>query len=368
MHPWFMLKIPSVIISLIFLIPTIIAAFKGYFNYKGHKIAIICTCLMFLWIAKDANFYGIIEAIINIIIISSLICLKPSPLLDTLNSIIKWLSVILIISIIFYILFLVGINLPHSTLDVTTATRTITFDNYYVFIQQYEIFGLTRFYSIFLEPGYLTLGIAPLLYIKRYNLKDRSTLILFVAQLLSFSLAGYIVLICGFVYTIFCGKERLKLKKSVISITILTLSLLSAYNFLGEDYFEQTIFRRIQFVNGTLSGDDRSSNYLDYEYEKLISSDDKWTGTYFDVNKSEKGVAGFKLFTVENGIIGVFLVIILYLSLISFRIRFNYSTGLIILLLLLLYQNAYPWASCVLYPAICARYAFKKEYAEYVAK
>lgn len=130
----------------------------------------------------------------------------------------------------------------------------------------------------------------------------------------------------------------------------------------GYEYFYNTIFSRLIIENGTLSGDDRSSLYLDSVYDSMMKTSSLWTGTYFDVSFSEKGVSGYKLFAVQNGIIGVIIVVFAYLSLISFKkIRFNYLTGFVILCLLLLYQNSYPESMCILFTGACAIYVLDKE-------
>lgn len=360
MHPWFLLRIQPIYISLVFAIISIVAYTKGYFITKNKRVPIFCVTMMFLWIAKDANFFGIIEAFINAGLISSLVCLKKEHILGAISYTTKWLAIILLISATFYILFIIGIPLPHSSFALYGTSLKSSLDNYYFFVQSYEVFGFTRFYSVFLEPGYLTLGVAPLLFLQKYNIRNKYVLILLIAQLLSFSLAGIILLSFGFVYVLLCNKERGNGRKMIKALLTTLCAVIIAYNFFGADYFEQTIFRRIEIVDGSLSGDDRSSKYLDSQYESLMNKDSKWIGTTFDVSRSEKGVSGYKLFTVENGIIGLILVLMAYFSLISFRIKLDLRTGEIIICLLLLYQNSYPFASCVLLPAISARYFFIK--------
>ena len=367
MHPWFLLGVPPVLISLYFFCVTAYASTKGYFKIGDNGYAILMCSLMYLWIARKSNFFGITEAVINAYIVGTLICLNRFLLIECLKFITKWLSIIVGISALFYIIFLVGISLPHFETPLGETSRKASLDNYYFFVVVPGLFGFTRFYSIFLEPGYLTLGVAPILFLYKYNIKNKYILILLFGQLLSFSLAGIFLLFFGFFYVLICGKTKGKVKKICSAFLFIGVLFAFAYNYLGEDYLDQTIFRRIQFVDGKLSGDDRSSVYLDSQYDKLMESDDYLVGMDFDVTLSEKGVSGYKLFVVENGFIGLILVVAAYLSLISIKnFRLNLSMGTIILCLLLLYQNSYPWAVCVLFPAICAKYAFKNDVAEYL--
>ena len=358
MHPWFLLKVPSVWISLAFFVISIIAYNKKYFYKNRRNGAVLCFFLMFMWIKKDSNIFGIAEGFLNFLIFASLLNLKEARMIDCLRFITKWLALILIVSGVCYLLFLSGVSLPHTTLFLSENSRKGSLENYYFFVFAYEMFGMPRFYSIFLEPGYLTLGVAPLLFIYKYNVKNKYILILVLAQILSFSLAGLILLFFGFFYCSICGIEHGKLKKNVFGILVILLGFIGLYNLLGYDYFYNTIFSRLVIENGTLSGDDRSSLYLDQVYNNMMQTDAKWIGTYFDVTFSEKGVSGYKLFAVQNGIIGVVLVILAYISLVSInKLCFNYLTGFVMLCLLLLYQNAYPESMCILFTGAGAIYA-----------
>lgn len=362
MHPWFLLKIPAVWISLIFFAISMIAYNKNYFYKNIRKGSVFCFFLMFMWIKKDGNFFGITEGLLNAVVFGTILNLKEELMIDCLKFITKWLALIVLVSGVFYILFLLGVNLPHTTLSLSENARKDGLENYYFFVFAYEMFGMTRFYSIFLEPGYLTLGVAPLLFIYKYDVKNKYILLLLLSQLLSFSLAGLILLFWGFFYCTLCGKEKGKLKKIMGGILVLLLGFIALYNLFGYEYFYNTIFSRLIIENGTLSGDDRSSLYLDSVYDSMMKTSSLWTGTYFDVSFSEKGVSGYKLFAVQNGIIGVIIVVFAYLSLISFKkIRFNYLTGFVILCLLLLYQNSYPESMCILFTGACAIYVLDKE-------
>lgn len=362
MHPWFLLKIPAVWISLIFFANSMIAYNKNYFYKNIRKGSVFCFFLMFMWIKKDGNFFGITEGLLNAVVFGTILNLKEELMIDCLKFITKWLALIVLVSGVFYILFLLGVNLPHTTLSLSENARKDGLENYYFFVFAYEMFGMTRFYSIFLEPGYLTLGVAPLLFIYKYDVKNKYILLLLLSQLLSFSLAGLILLFWGFFYCTLCGKEKGKLKKIMGGILVLLLGFIALYNLFGYEYFYNTIFSRLIIENGTLSGDDRSSLYLDSVYDSMMKTSSLWTGTNFDVSFSEKGVSGYKLFAVQNGIIGVIIVVFAYLSLISFKkIRFNYLTGFVILCLLLLYQNSYPESMCILFTGACAIYVLDKE-------
>lgn len=362
MHPWFLMGIPTVFISLFFLIPTVVAFQKGDFRFKPDFYLSMGLCtLMFLWMARDGSFFGILDALLKSFLFTTIICLDRIKFSRSISFITKALGIILLVSSFFYILYRIGIPLPHNRIVLPESTRIEDMDNYYFFVAVRNIFGMPRFNSIFLEPGYLTLGVTPLLFIYKYNIKNKYVLILLFCQILSFSLAGLILLVLGYLLSVLCGKA--KFKKLTIGIICASIIGFLSYHLLGEEYITEHVLVRIALNDdGTLAGDDRSSDYLDSEFERLMASSNKWTGTTFDASLSEKGVSGYKLFTVQNGIIGVILVILTYLSFISIkRIGINYSTCLIGLCLLLLYQNSYPEASCILISAISSRFVFDSD-------
>lgn len=233
MHPWFLLKIPAVWISLIFFAISMIAYNKNYFYKNIRKGSVFCFFLMFMWIKKDGNFFGITEGLLNAVVFGTILNLKEELMIDCLKFITKWLALIVLVSGVFYILFLLGVNLPHTTLSLSENARKDGLENYYFFVFAYEMFGMTRFYSIFLEPGYLTLGVAPLLFIYKYDVKNKYILLLLLSQLLSFSLAGLILLFWGFFYCTLCGKEKGKLKKIMGGILVLLLGFIALYNLFG---------------------------------------------------------------------------------------------------------------------------------------
>ena len=153
-----------------------------------------------------------------------------------------------------------------------------------------------RFQSVFLEPGHMTMGLAPLLFVNKYNLKNRYVLILFIAQMLSLSLAGYMMMMIGYGILFLFDKQSKKSKLISVLLSVILISSIASFmqNSFENNIFDDLIFRRMQFENGHFVGDNRSSIYLDRQFEDVVSSSDILTGRYFNAEMSEKGVAGYK--------------------------------------------------------------------------
>lgn len=366
MHAWFMLGIPKIWYSIFFLLITLVALTKGYFKFSSRALPILFFSLMFIWMKITGSMFGLVEGGINAFLFTTILSLKEKYILSVLQFVTKSLSVILLISMIGFVLYKIGFPLPNTRMNTSDLLLGTNLNNFYLFVYNLTPHTFARFQSIFLEPGYLTLGVAPLLFIHKYDFRNKQVLILLFAQLLSFSLAGYIILIIGYIFSSVCSSEKGKYIGLLYGLVIMVIALVVMVVFLGQEFFQTMILDRLQIVDGSLAGDDRSSVYLDFQYAKMMLSDDKWFGIDYNTDFSDKGVSGYKLFAVQHGILGVLLVVLAYVSSIR-KIGFNYNTGIIFVTLLMLYQNSYPDSMCVLFPIACSYYQFKRS-SEQAAK
>lgn len=367
MYPWFTFEYENVYLSLGALG---ITAFVGFQTkiFQRNKSSIIVSILflcLYLWLSKYSNIFGSLELIIQWLMLCYIVSLKYEYKIQLIDFITKWFAILMSISLVAYILFLSGVPFPGTIVEY----QQYFMDNHYFFLQK-EMF---RFQSVFLEPGHMTMGLAPLLFINKYNLKNRYVLILFIAQMLSLSLAGYMMMMIG--YSILFLFDKQSKKSKLVSVLLSVILISSIANFMQNSFenniFDDLIFRRMQFENGHFVGDNRSSIYLDRQFEDVVSSSDILTGRYFNADMSEKGVAGYKKFIVQFGLIGCVLLILSFFStlkLLVCKYRRN-AFLLVIMILLLLLQNAYPTWWCIVIATICGTtFMQKKEISNTLAK
>lgn len=367
MYPWFTFEYENVYLSLGALG---ITAFVGFQTkiFQRNKSSIIVSILflcLYLWLSKYSNIFGSLELIIQWLILCYIVSLKYEYKIQLIDFITKWFAILMSISLVAYILFLSGVPFPGTIVEY----QQYFMDNHYFFLQK-EMF---RFQSVFLEPGHMTMGLAPLLFINKYNLKNRYVLILFIAQMLSLSLAGYMMMMIG--YSILFLFDKQSKKSKLVSVLLSVILISSIANFMQNSFenniFDDLIFRRMQFENGHFVGDNRSSIYLDRQFEDVVSSSDILTGRYFNAEMSEKGVAGYKKFIVQFGLIGCVLLILSFFStlkLLVCKYRRN-AFLLVIMILLLLLQNAYPTWWCIVIATICGTtFMQNKEISNTLAK
>ncbi|MBO5834709.1 MAG: hypothetical protein J6R12_01540 [Bacteroidales bacterium] len=269
-----------------------------------------------------------------------------------LETITKYMACLLSISLCFYVIRLLGFSLPFEIIQKDDLYGQEL--NYYFFLLDGdgEIF---RFKGPFLEPGYLTLGVAPLLFLNKYNIKNIYVLLLLVVQLFSFSLAGYICLILGVVLRLLLLKKTVLTKiRLFISLVILMIIMLSTAKIVvGEDVFNTLILERLEWNKdtGTIAGNNRYTPYFEQRYKQFLKSEDLLVGSGWDYSLSqESGNSGYKVFLFNQGLIGLVLSIFMYTSTII-RNHDRKNILFVIFLMILMYQNAYPtmWALLICY-------------------
>lgn len=367
MYPWFTFEYENVYLSLGALGITAFVGFqtKIFQRTKSSIIVSILFLCLYLWLSKYSNIYGTLELIIQWLILCYIVSLKYEYKIQLIDFITKWFAILMSISLGAYILFLSGVSFPGTIVEY----QQYFMDNHYFFLQK-ELF---RFQSVFLEPGHMTMGLAPLLFINKYNLKNRYVLILFIAQMLSLSLAGYMMMMIGYSVLFLFDKQSKKSKLISVLLSVILICSVAIFmqNSFENNVFDDLIFRRMEFDNGHFVGDNRSSVYLDRQFEDVVSSSDILTGRYFNSEMSEKGVAGYKKFIVQFGLIGCVLLILSFFSthkLLIYKFRRN-AFLLVIMILLLLLQNAYPTWWCIVIATICgSTFMQNKEISNTLAK
>ena len=353
MVPWFTFNVNKLVlegIALLLIIP--ITAFNNMYDKSFNRAQVFLFLFFFLWLAKYNTFYGFINCFVHWGIVVIIIMLSDEYKYGLIRFITKWFGICLFISMIGYILHLAGVPLLHQYVEY----GDYFFDNYYLFLQR----ELYRFQGPVIEPGHLTMGLAPILFLNNYNLKNKYVAVLFVAQLLTFSLAGYICLFVGYLIVSYNSHFRRFASSVLIIGVIFILTITVIQNNIREDLFQVLVLDRLEVVDDRLVGDDRSSLYLDQQFDKVVSSSEIVTGIYFNHELSEKGVAGFKLFFTQFGLIGILLLLLAYFSTLLNCYSHKRETFLFIMfLLMLLYQNAYPsWFFAVI-PLLCGNAVIK---------
>lgn len=260
-----------------------------------------------------------------------------------LRSITKWTALLLLLSLTFYLLFYSGILSITPSLIIFDKGQYVC-SNYYAFMQYANLGHGTRFMGVFMEPGHMTMGIVPLIMANRFDLKNKYVWILFVSELFTLSLAGYVTLFAG--YLLFHGSMRsLKPIFGGVAFIGVLLYLIDLVGF--SDYLQSLIWDRLEVRDGEISGNNRVSAEFERVYQSFIHTSSVWTGNSGIDIGVYSGVSGYKKYLVQNGIIGLLLGLLVYTF--AYLKTFKYDIGVFtLILLMLLFQNSYPYWFCMM--------------------
>lgn len=348
MHVWFLWgSFFKVVCPILFL-------YAAYLNHKKNPTTytvigleqrkMLLFILFFLAIrgTYDAGLLSICKSVVGILVLYEITKLSETSLKKLLEVITKIFGIISIISLFGWILFLIGMSLPNEF--IVDEEFGYSFENYYIFL--YNRMGLIpRFCSIFLEPGYYGQLASVILFANRMKLNNFYTITIFVGVLFSLSLAGYVLVGLGFIFLYF-SLSRIKYLVFVLLVGVFLVNYAKSYNG-GDNPINELIFARMEIEDGKLSGDDRSSYELDKYIENEFIASGKFllgVGSTFESMDWGKGVAGYKVYLVQNGYIGLALAVIGYLLMLYRQRKATIQMFLSFVLFMAMYwQAAYPY-------------------------
>lgn len=296
-----------------FYIATSLVLFEKIYISKFQIFLFVSFFLFYLFFAiSELNFYSIIWAVIIAFFSSS-----------NNNEIIKtfyFFRKILVYSLfpgaaLWFIHILIGNNSLFYFYNVEPFNPVkieyqISFYSYIVsIIPNYSVpSSFYRFSGIFEEPGLVGTVCALLLISDKVNLKNNENKLLLIYGLISFSLAFYGIVLAYFL--LFMVKSI----KGIFSSLFLFLTLCFMYIFV--EPFRDLILERITLNSrGDLSGNNRTTVYLDYLFDNWFSSD-IYIILFGYPDVVNDGYSSIKQIPVENGLLGVFSVLSLLILLV----------------------------------------------------
>lgn len=276
-----------------------------------------------------------------------LFCLLPRSInrgiYDFIN---KSFQIFLVGSFIVYLLVSVfQIDLPNFGLLNSGSDRHTSFVNYLLYIEpQYDYLQIIpRFNACFLEPGHLGMICAFMLISNRFNFSKLGNIIYLISLIFSLSLAGYLLCIIGFILLYF---NRLKYVILFVLLSSITVIISITYND-GDNIFNNLIVERLQFDDDAIERNTRTSDEFNMYFSSYMDTKDYWFGisnnTFRQLQAYNINGAGYKIYIMNYGIIGVILLAFFYYS-ISLKVKDKkYSKVFLIILICAFIQRAYPW-------------------------
>ena len=327
---------------------------------KSNVIPIILLMIVELYTRRGMNFNSVILTMLIVTFLSIIISLNDEIKIDLLQLFTKALAYLLSLSLFAWILFLLGLSLPHYEINFNDSQYI--FDNYYFFLFNKSPSELIpRFSSIFLEPGQLGMITTFLICANKFDLKNKSVLIIFIATLFTLSLAAYVMLITAVsLYMTLDSKKPLRNIMLGILFIAIVFIFVSTFN-NGDNVVNNLIVSRLKVEDGNIAGNNRFTGDLNFLFDQFMdTSDSFWgMGVVEYANQFRTGGAGYKVFIVQHGLVCTLLVFLFYFFIVISNIS-KMAWILFITYILCFLQASYPLWQCELLIFITAIPKFKQ--------
>lgn len=318
------------------------------------SVALLIVVLWYVWI--DGPTMGVI-ILLQYLPVYFLLQLPHDYLKDLLKFTTKWLAILLIPAILLYWLLLF-VDFP--SLGQFVHPNYKPYLNYIFYIKTTYDFGtFERFNAFFLEPGHLALLCTFMMMANDFKFKSCKWLyVLAVSVAFSFSLAGYLLFVVGFVML----KTNTLGKALAVSAVAIVLAV-GAVSFLGEDsaVYELIVSRLEYDESKGIKGNNRFTEYTDYAYDKSEKNGAMWYGIKNDINMDRVEGAGYKIYVIKYGWIGVIVSALFYLAVIPGGADFRFTLSFLVVLVLCFAQRSYPTWYSWLFPFVVGIYMHKKD-------
>lgn len=299
----------------------------------------------------DTDFFQI-RTVIPIVMV---ILLKKEYYSKLIISLTKMFAMILIPAIILHLLIK---YVPIPPFGMFSDPLYGYYSNYIFNIHSLSVYS-DRFNACFCEPGHLGMIMAFIIYINNFCVKKWYVLVCLIALFLTLSLAGYVLLLLGFLLFSLSNNYHSKVFKYLISgvfLTFIIYYIAIDYNG-GHNYVNEKIIQRLKYDEERgIKGNNRTNAFADSYFESVGLSDlfiglrNREIMSDLDING-----AGYKMFIIEYGIFSLVLTFVLYFIFYkkSPQNKRKYCLGLLILYSAAFIQRAYPFWPAWLIPYIC---------------
>ena len=307
---------------------------------------------IYLRVVNDANIFGYMFIFVDWYILSRLFIVNDELKAQTIVFIAKALSVICLISMVGFLLFILGKFIPPY--DVQFNEGQYEYLNYTFFLLNYEniMDAIPRFHGIFLEPAHIGVASTMLLTALSFDFSKWYTKILLLTVIITFSLASYVLLTVGLLF-----QYRVKLEGTLKSIFLLIGVVIICYLFAinynnGDNMLNNLIVERLKFSDGNLAGDNRVGLVFKKDYEEFLLTDKIWFGSKYEPIRYYGGNAGYRVYIYENGFVGLFLIILFYLTCMK-GYSFKTSLPLFFMYVMIFWKGGTPLWYNLIIPYIC---------------
>lgn len=304
-------------------------------NSLKHYVTFLFIIFIYIYIAfkSETNIFGII----NLTGICTIFLISEQFLNNVFKNYISIYSISLIPSIcVYFLVYVLGIDISYSHIEPLNHLKSYNYLQYPFLVQANNVINiiLPQFFGYYDEPGVIGTVSGVILVSSRFNLKKMINIPVFIAGILSFSFAFYVIVL---VYGLLFFKLKYKLLIAIITIGIVIL-------FSENEILNNYVFNRFEYKDGKLVGDNRSMDKgFDSRYSQYMKSDDFYFGLGLKASQEfNRGGASYKDLIISYGIITFIFFISIFILLAFWRFQLKIEFLVYILILLaVLYQRPF---------------------------
>lgn len=249
------------------------------------------------------NVSGLFDAGYSCLRLSFLLALTNYGLVSVFRLYRRFMVFMAACGIVIYFAYILSIPLPHTIDAYYSEYSYATYVNYGVGFLFSE-FGALRLCGLFNEPGAFGTFLGLLLCCDNLDLRKKENIILFVAGVLTFSMAFFAIVTLAFLFKIRAKKALVFPLAIVIFIVFFFKDNLAASNPIFQLFLER-------FSDGFAGIDNRSNFELDSVYSVFFKSSNSLFGYgrgFLSKNIDNMGFCTYKTPIIEYGIIGFLLI------------------------------------------------------------
>lgn len=276
-----------------------------------------------------------------------------------LNNITKWYVWLMLVSIVLYFI-VTFVNLPNFGI-MTNGDRYGSFANYIFYVKEFGSHEtISRFGGPFLEPGYVGMIGAFLLFVNQFDFKRKEVRVILFSVLLSLSLAGWVLAFIGY-FEIQYYKRNINVKKIFSLVCLFGVFIICGLSYNnGDNVINNEILSRLAFdeEKGFVGNNRNMEAMMDF-FQAMWGDWDLLLHGYpptafYGLSDWETIGAGLDRFVVFHGLIGVFYVFLFYILSLFYAKDKKFTLLFMFFIMICFWQRTYSlWFSWI----ICFHYS-----------
>lgn len=348
-----------IVVSLIFLIR--VGRIKLDFTLRN--VGMCLAILMAHLLTSAFNLVGLLYFVcFQVPLYVVIVCLEDFDKIRCLGYITKCFGYLMIPSVMVYCLWLL-VDIPHLGIQRAYLNDWAILKGYgvcenYLFFM-HGINSSFRFNGPFLEPGHLGMIAAFLLFVNKFNFRQKGMWMILLALALTLSLAGYVLAFIAF-GMIYFYRGKIRLGTLVFGISVICAVYLFAqfYNG-GENVIYEKIFSRLEpDEDKGIAGNNRVFGQIDLYFATLWFDRHTMLWGYpqeemeYLADTGSRGT-GFIMWMCSHGVIGTCAVAFIYVLYYLYSVAKRFAILCLTFVALMFFQRSYPfwtsWIICYVY-------------------